>query len=639
MFNYSMRILVFLLIICFNFHAVACANYIGNPHKNAQQERIVPGAGNPVRVEPANWWTGLKHNRVELLVQYDGVRDFKATLAPCTGVTIDKVEKGDSPNYLFVTLNIAPDAPPQTLQLRFSAERKGAAVDFHLYERGKGKRGQGMSSKDVVYLIMPDRFANGDPNNDQVAGMMDGLARDSLVGRHGGDLKGIIDHLDYIQDLGMTALWLNPELENDQDRESYHGYAITDHYRIDRRLGTNEQYRELVNLCHARNMKVVRDVVFNHIGSNHYWMKDLPTKDWINQWPEFTRTSYKAPTLVDPYRSESDLKLFTDGWFDKRMPDLNQRNPHVANYLIQQAIWWVEYAGIDDFRIDTYTYSDQDFMSRWCAEMLKEYPNMNMVGEIWEHSVVIQGYFANDQPIRKADFDSNLPGVIDFQVMFAINEALTKEQGWTEGVGRLYYTLAQDHFYKDPNRNLVMLDNHDTDRFFSIVKEDLNKYKSGIAFLLTIRGIPQIYYATEILGTGMASPSHGNIRKDFPGGWPGDPVDKFIRSGRTAQENEAFDYTRALICYRNNTPALQSGKLMQFVPVDGVYVYFRYDEAKTVMVVLNTANKPVTLQTARFAERMQGFSKARDVATSAAINDISRLSLPANGSMVLELMP
>ena len=459
------------------------------------------------------------------------------------------------------------------------------------------------------------------------------------IDRHGGDIKGIIDHLDYIQDLGMTALWLNPELENDQDRESYHGYAITDHYRIDRRLGTNEQYRELVNLCHARNMKVVRDVVFNHIGNNHYWMKDLPTKDWINQWPEFTRTSYKAPTLVDPYRSESDLKLFTDGWFDKRMPDLNQRNPHVANYLIQQAIWWVEYAGVDDFRIDTYTYSDQDFMSRWCAEMLKEYPNMNMVGEIWEHSVVIQGYFANDQPIRKADFDSNLPGVIDFQVMFAINEALTKEQGWTEGVGRLYYTLAQDHFYKDPNRNLVMLDNHDTDRFFSIVKEDLNKYKSGIAFLLTIRGIPQIYYATEMLGTGMASPSHGNIRKDFPGGWPGDPVDKFIRAGRSAQENDAYDYTRTLVRYRNNTPALQTGKLMQFVPVDGVYVYFRYDEAKTVMVVLNTANKPMTLQTARFAERMQGFSKARDVVTSAAINDLSRLSLPANGSMVLELLP
>ncbi|MFZ4476533.1 MAG: cyclomaltodextrinase C-terminal domain-containing protein, partial [Saprospiraceae bacterium] len=249
------------------------------------------------------------------------------------------------------------------------------------------------------------------------------------------------------------------------------------------------------------------------------------------------------------------------------------------------------------------------------------------------------GLFANDQPIRKADFDSNLPGLIDFQVMFAIIEALTKEQGWTDGVGRLYYTLTQDQFYKDPYRNLVMLDNHDTDRFFSIVKEDINKYKSGLAFLLTTRGIPQIYYATEILGTGMASPSHGNIRKDFPGGWPGDPVDKFIRAGRSAQENDAYDYTRTLVRYRNNTPALQTGKLMQFVPVDGVYVYFRYDEAKTVMVVLNTANKPMTLQTARFAERMQGFSKAKDVATGAALNDISQLSLPANGSMVLELLP
>ncbi len=633
---FDMRNFLFLLFLL-SMQGTACANYFGNPHKKPVPERIVPGAGNPIRVEPGNWWTGMVHNRVELLVQYEGVRDMQVSLGKAQGVTLEKVEKGDSPNYLFVTLNIAPGAPEQMVDLRFSGGTRGAAYTFPIRARSTAKRGQGISPKDVLYLIMPDRFANGDPSNDNVPGMLEGLARDSLVGRHGGDLKGIIDHLDYLQDLGVTALWLNPELENDQDRESYHGYAVTDHYRVDRRFGNNELLRELVTLCHARDMKVVRDIVFNHIGNNHYWMKDLPTKDWLNQWPAFTRTSYRAPTLVDPYRSEYDLKLFSDGWFDNRMPDLNQRNPHVANYLIQQAIWWVEYAGIDDFRIDTYTYSDQAFTSRWCAEMLKEYPDMNMVGEIWEHGVVVQGFFADDQPMARAGFDANLPGVIDFQVMFAIQEALTKPQGWTEGVGRLYYTLAKDYFYKDPYRNLTMLDNHDTDRFFSIVKEDLGKYKTGMAFLLTTRGIPQIYYATEILGTGLASPSHGNIRKDFPGGWPGDPVNKFLPAGRTERENEAFNFTRTLIRYRNRTPALQTGKLMQFVPYDGVYVYFRYDEQSTVMIVLNTANEPRMLETARFAERMMGFTRATNVITGEPVTALDRLVAPANMPLVLAL--
>ena len=319
------------------------------------------------------------------------------------------------------------------------------------------------------------------------------------------------------------------------------------------------------------------------------------------------------------------------------MPDLNQRNPHVANYLIQQAIWWIEYAGIDDLRIDTYTYSDQAFCSRWCKALRDEYPNLGMFGEIWEHGVSIQGFFADDQPLKSAHFDSNLPGVVDFQLCFAIQEALTREQGWTEGAARIYYTLAKDRFYKNPNRNVVMLDNHDFTRFFTTIKEDLNKYKSGVAFLLTTRGIPQIYYATEILGTGNEWPSHGNIRKDFPGGWAGDQNNKFAASGRTPQENEAFNFMRTMLRYRNATPALQTGKLMQFVPVDGVYTYFRYDAAKTVMIVLNTSNTDKVVDTNRFAERMQGFSRAKNVVTGEVISHLSALSVGKNLPLVLEL--
>lgn len=580
----------------------------------------------------------MQHNWVEILVHRDSVAFFSVKLGAVKGVKLRTVEKVESPNYLFVTLDISASAKPQTVPIIFSRGDFSFTHAFPIYARNNSVKAQGVTEKDVIYLIFPDRFANGDPSNDNVTGMRQGLQRDSLVGRHGGDLQGIIDHLDYIQDLGISAIWLNPELENDQREASYHGYALTDHYRVDRRFGTNDLLRHLVRKCHERGIKVIRDVVLNHIGDQHYWMKDLPSKDWVNQWPSFTRTTYRAPTLVDPYASEWDKKYFNDGWFDLAMPDLNQRNPHVSNYLIQQAIWWIEYAGLDDLRIDTYTYSDQAFCSRWCQELLREYPSLGMFGEIWEHGVSIQGFFADDQPMKNANFDSNLPGVVDFQLCFAIKEALTREQGWTEGAARIYYTLAKDHFYKNAYRNVVMLDNHDFTRFYTTVKEDFNKYKSGMAFLLTTRGIPQIYYATEILGTGEEWPSHGNIRKDFPGGWAGDPQNKFSASGRTAQENEAFNYARTLIRYRNATPALQSGKLMQFVPVDGVYTYFRYDDAKTVMVVLNTANSERTVETARFAERMQGFTKARDVVTGTLLSDFSKLIIEKNSALILELL-
>jgi glycosidase len=625
------------LLLIFQFSHASCRNFIGNPHKNPLPQRTVPTIHGDLRVEPANWWTGMKHNRVEILLQRPDLASYEVRLGKNEGIKLISVEKGESPNYLFVTLEIGAKAPPQKVPLIFS---KGANTFTHEYPvlgRNRAVKAQGVTCRDVIYLIFPDRFANGDPSNDNVAGMLQGLQRDSLVGRHGGDLKGIADHLDYIQDLGFTAIWLNPELENDQADASYHGYAITDHYRIDRRFGTNEQYRDLVAECHRRGIKVVRDVVLNHIGINHYWMKDLPMRDWVNQWSEFTRTSYRAPTLLDPYASQYDLKQFSDGWFDRHMPDLNQRNPHVANYLIQQTIWWVEWAGIDDLRVDTYPYSDQAFCSRWCTALTTEYPNLGIFGEAWEHAVPVVGFFADDQPMKRAGFDSNMPGVIDFQLCFAIRDALTREQGWTDGIAKVYYTLAQDYFYKDPYKNQIMLDNHDMTRIYSYVGENPDKMKSGMAFLLTMRGIPQIYYATEILGTGFEAPSHGNIRKDFPGGWPGDPANKFTKEGRTAQENDAFDFTRALIRYRNATPALHTGKLMQFVPENGVYVYFRYDADKTVMVAINFSGKDATIDTRRFAERMSGFSKAKNVVTGEEIGNLSAITLRKNAPVVLEL--
>lgn len=633
----TFRVLVALLF----FPIAASCNFIGNPHRTPLPFAVVPVAEPEMRVEPANWWTGMKYNTVEILFHKQDIAAMSVSIkGKAAGVQIVKTEKAESPNYLFVTLKIAPQARPQKVALAFRNTKTGASFthEYPILARRTAPKAQGVDSRDIVYLIMPDRFSNGDPSNDNVAGMHEGLERDSLVGRHGGDLQGIINHLDYIKDLGMTAIWLNPELENDQKKESYHGYAVTDHYRVDRRFGSNELLVDLVNKSHAMGLKVVRDVVINHIGDQHYWMSDLPSKDWLNQWPVMTKTTYRAPTLIDPYASASDKKLFNDGWFVPHMPDLNQRNPHVANYLIQQAIWWVEYAGFDALRIDTYTYSDQAFMSKWCATVLKEYPALGMFGEIWDHGVAVQGYFADNQPAKKTGFDSNLPGVIDFQVMTAMHEALNREQGWTEGIARLYYVLAQDYFYQDPYKNLVMLDNHDISRFYSIVNEDFNKYKSGVAYLLTGRGIPQVYYLTELLGTGYEHPSHGNIRKDFPGGWPGDAVNKFNGGGRTDKEKDGFNYMRTLAQYRNTHPVLQTGKLMQFVPENSVYVYFRYNgKDNPVMVVLNTANSERTLNTARFDEMLKGHTQAMDVITGATISNLATLTIPANSPLVLEL--
>ena len=589
------------------------------------------------RIEPANWWVGMKNTKLQLIVHGNQIAARNVTIN-YPGVTLLKTNKVENANYLFLDLEISASTQPGIFPIRF--EKKGAKAIVSNYElkarNVKQVKAQGVNTKDLVYLIMPDRFANGDKTNDIVKGMTETtLNRDSMYHRHGGDIQGIINNLDYLQDLGVTALWINPLLTNDQPKTSYHGYANTENYRIDPRYGTNELYKKLIDEMHKRGMKMVKDLVHNHVGSRHWTVLDLPSKDWLNQWPTFTRTTYREQTHFDPYASAADKKQMVKGWFDFHMPDPNQQNPYVRDYITQSHIWWVEYAGVDAFRLDTYAYNDLDYMAEWAKAIKAEYPNLNSFGETWVQGVPSQTYFTEGNVVNQG-FDSGLDGVTDFQALWAVNEALNGKFGWTDGVVRLYNTLAYDYQYKDATKNVVFLDNHDLNRFYSVVNEDFSKYKSGIAWVLTTRGIPQFYYGNEIFMTGTTTPD-GKVRLDFKGGWPEDKVNKFTAAGRTEKENEAFNYVRKLATYRKNNEVLQTGKMMQFVPQDGVYVYFRYNADKTVMMLMNGEEKEVTVSTARFAERTSGFTQAVNVATDEVLADMSQIKIPAKTTLVLEL--
>lgn len=589
------------------------------------------------RIEPSNWWVGMKNTKLQLIVHGNQIASRNVTIN-YPGVTLLQTNKVENANYLFLDLEISPATQPGTFPIRFA--KKGAKTLVFNYElkarNVKQVKAQGVNTKDLVYLIMPDRFANGDKTNDIVKGMTETtLNRDSMYLRHGGDIQGIINNLDYLQDLGVTALWINPLLTNDQPKTSYHGYANTENYQIDPRYGTNELYKKLIDEMHKRGMKMVKDLVHNHVGSRHWTVLDLPSKDWLNQWPTFTRTTYREQTHFDPYASAADKNQMVKGWFDFHMPDPNQQNPYVRNYITQSHIWWVEYAGVDAFRLDTYAYNDLDYMAEWAKAIKAEYPNLNSFGETWVQGVPSQTYFTEGNVVNQG-FDSGLDGVTDFQALWAVNEALNGKFGWTDGVVRLYNTLAYDYQYKDATKNVVFLDNHDLNRFYSVVNEDFSKYKSGIAWLLSTRGIPQFYYGNEILMTGTTTPD-GKVRLDFKGGWPEDKTNKFTAAGRTEKENEAFNYVRKLATYRKNNEVLQTGKMMQFVPQDGVYVYFRYNADKTVMVLMNGEEKEVNVTTARFAERTKGFKQAINIATDEVLADISQINIPAKTTLILEL--
>jgi len=589
-------------------------------------------------VYPTHWWTGMKHKSVQLLVKStDPTFGQSEVTLTYPGITLDKVHRLDNGKYLALDISIADNATPGNIPIEFKQGKKRTKALWPLKARATGRTyAQGITSSDFIYFLMPDRFSNGDPANDRLKGMRDQtLNRDSIFHRHGGDLQGVINHLDYLQELGVTTLWLTPIIENDMPDRTEHGYAFTNHYKVEPRFGGEALYKKLSDELHKRNMKLIQDAVYNHVGLYHVLVVDKPTKDWLHEWPAYTNTTYKEQPLMDTHAAAADQKRMSDGWFTPMMPDLNQSNPYVANFLIQHAIWTVEEFGVDGWRIDTYIYNDLPFMNRCNQALLDEFPNLTMFGETWVHGVLNQAYFARNR--MDVPFKSNLPGVTDFQLnLYGIGNAVNEPFGWTNGVNRLYQTLANDFIYEDPMTNVIFLDNHDMTRFFSTVGEDVAKQKMGIAWLLTCRGIPQIYYGTEILMKGISNPD-GWVRLDFPGGWTGDKANKFTAAGRTTQENDVFEWTKRLGNFRKGSNAIRSGKFMQYVPENGVYVYFRYNENETVMCIMNSTDKPATIDLARFDERLKGFTQAREVTTNKTIPIQGKLTIESKYLMVLAL--
>ena len=603
---------------------------------------------------PTHWWTGMKNPGLQLIIHHENISGkipmYKLSAAGmklADGVTLKKINRVENPNYVFLDLVIEKNAKPGERTFSFGDPVDGFKIKYLLKARDKenGKtRIQGVNQSDLIYLLMPDRFANGDPTNDFFTDMRDtGHQRSNPFDRHGGDLKGVEDHLDYFKELGITTIWPTPVVENDMartteggsSRSTYHGYAFTDQYNVDKRFGGNAAYKQLVGAAHAKGLKFIQDAVYNHIGDDHWSIKDMPMKDWVNQWPSYTNSSYRDQPLVDPHGSSIDKQLSVSGWFTPFMADLNQRNPFVANFLIQYAIWATEEFGIDGWRIDTYFYSDGEFLNKINIALKKEFPTVTVFGETLVSSVVNAAFFSENN--FNIPFKHNCPGITDFPLTNAMIDGLKQPLGWNDGVNRLYATLAMDIVYKDPTRNCIFLDNHDLDRIYSVIEEDFAKFKMGINWLLTLRGIPQIYYGTEILMKNLRKPSDAEVRKDFPGGWKDDPENKFVKSGRTKQEQDAFAYISSLANFRKNSTAIGKGKLMQYVPRDGLYVYFRYDNNQTVMVVSHTGSKPVQPDWNIFRERTTGFSKMKNAVTGEVIA-MKDFEIKPNESFVFELI-
>lgn len=589
------------------------------------------------KIAPSFWWAGMKHSELQILLYGDDLASSDVTVSG-EGVYLEEVVKQENPNYLLLYVDLS-EAEAQTFHIQLKNGKKQLQIPYELKARmRKGEDVKGFTSEDVLYLIMPDRFSNGNPENDVVKDMKETkLDRTDSFARHGGDLQGISNHLDYIADLGVTAIWLNPTQENDMEGGSYHGYAITDYYQVDRRFGSNEDFRDMVDKAHEKGLKVVMDMIFNHCGSENYLFKDKPSKEWFNFHSNYVQTSFKTASVMDIHASEYEKKIATDGWFTSVMPDFNQRNRHVARYLIQSSIWWIEYAGINGIRQDTHPYADFDFMSQWCKEVLEEYPYFNIVGETWLNSNVLVSYWQKDSKLA-APLNSNLPTVMDFPLQALMNQAFDEETGeWGGGLYKLYDYQTQDLVYANPMNLLTFLDNHDTSRFTRTdeMTQNLKRYKQALVFLLTTRGIPQIYYGTEILMTGDKGKGDGDLRKDFPGGWPGDVRNCFEASGRTSLENEAFEFTRRLLNWRKGNSVIGKGTLKHYSISQGVYVYQREFNGKSVVVVMNGTDSPKELNLTPYREILPA-DKARDVLTGKQVNLGGKLALEGRENLVLE---
>lgn len=588
------------------------------------------------KVAPSFWWAGMKNPELQILLYGEDLALSDVSVSG-EGIYLKETVRQDNPNYLLLYLDLS-EAKAQTFQILLKHGKKKLQIPYELKSRvRRGEDVKGFTSEDVLYLIMPDRFANGNPENDVVDGMREKkIDRADSFARHGGDIQGISNHLDYIADLGVTAIWLNPTQENDMESGSYHGYAITDYYQIDRRFGSNEDFCALVEKAHERNLKVVMDMIFNHCGSENYLFKDKPSKEWFNYHSNYVQTSFKTASVMDIHASAFEKKIATDGWFTSVMPDFNQRNRHVARYLIQSSIWWIEYAGINGIRQDTHPYADFDFMSQWCKEVLDEYPYFNIVGETWLNSNVLVSYWQKDSKLA-APLNSNLPTVMDFPLQALMNQAFDEETGeWGGGLYKLYDYQTQDLVYANPMNLLTFLDNHDTSRFAQTdeMAKKLKRYKQAMVFLLTTRGIPQIYYGTEILMTGDKGKGDGDLRKDFPGGWQGDTRNCFAKNGRTALENEAFEFTRQLLNWRKGNQVIGKGSLKHYSIQNGVYVYQREFNGKSVVIIMNGTDDSKELDLAPYQEILPR-ENALDVLTGKNVNLSGKLCLDGRENLIL----
>ena len=588
------------------------------------------------KVAPSFWWAGMKNPELQILLYGEDLALSDVSVSG-EGIYLKEAVRQDNPNYLLLYLDLS-EAKAQTFQILLKNGKKKLQVPYELKSRmRRGEDVKGFTSEDVLYLIMPDRFANGNPENDVVGEMREKkVDRTDSFARHGGDIQGISNHLDYIADLGVTAIWLNPTQENDMESGSYHGYAITDYYQIDKRFGSNEDFCALVEKAHEKNLKVVMDMIFNHCGSENYLFRDKPSKDWFNYRSNYVQTSFKTASVMDIHASAYEKKIATDGWFASVMPDFNQRNRHVARYLIQSSIWWIEYAGINGIRQDTHPYADFDFMSQWCKEVLDEYPYFNIVGETWLNSNVLVSYWQKDSRLA-APLNSNLPTVMDFPLQALMNQAFDEETGeWGGGLYKLYDYQTQDLVYANPMNLLTFLDNHDTSRFAQTdeMAKNLKRYKQAMVFLLTTRGIPQIYYGTEILMTGDKGKGDGDLRKDFPGGWQGDTRNCFVENGRTALENEAFEFTRQLLNWRKGNQVIGKGSLKHYSIQNGVYVYQREFNGKSVVIIMNGTDDSKELDLAPYQEILPR-ENALDVLTGKNVNLSGKLCLDGRENLIL----
>jgi neopullulanase len=589
------------------------------------------------KVEPPFWYENMTNNQVQIMFYGKNIAQNAVTVS--NGVVITQVQKTENPNYVFVTIDLK-NVTAQELIFTFKNGKKSFNQSYSIKKRKENSRNRkSFDSSDMMYLIMPDRFANGNEKNDSDSNLQEKANRSLPGGRHGGDIQGIINNLDYLQSLGVTALWSTPMCEDNDKGYSYHTYGQSDVYKIDARYGTNEEYVRLSSEMKKRNMKLVKDYVTNHWGAEHWMFKDMPTYDWFHQFPGYKQSNYRMTTQYDTNASAIDAKLCMDGWFVPSMPDLNQSNPLVLNYLTQNAIWWIEYADLDGFRVDTYSYNDKAGIAKWTKAITDEYPYFNIVGEVWMHDQAQISYWQKDSPIAKIQsYNSYLPSVMDFTMHDVFGNVFNEDNtNWNDGMFKFYENFVNDFLYDNPNNLLIFAENHDTNRFNYIYKNDLNKYKMAMTILATMRGIPQLYYGSEIGMAGDKGKGDADIRQDFPGGWASDKNNAFTASGRTAEQAKYFDFTAKVFNWRKSKSVIHNGKLMHYLPDNNVYVYFRYNDTESVMVVVNNSKDKQTLKLDRFKERLASYSSGKDIISDANFDLKSEISIEGKSSLILEL--